>query len=524
MLFCSFRSAPLLFLFLGICTSKNTISLKQKQRLINNSKNIVPSHVIPPSQLSTDTEFKTKSTTDFSKFTCRLQLIACATMYGSNYVCTKSLQSTLSAQLVTLIRFALAALFYVPGLLKSKFNKRAVMRGVEIGLFCSIGYISQAVSLTHSPASKTAFMCGLGVLFVPLLDYFFGKKGPIFLTSFIAPVLAFFGVISLECGSIEPPVLSDVLLLITPIAFALNFWRAEKHVRENPNDVHIITGSSLVTICGISAVWGLVTGGLPLTAEARSAIWNLLRGRWGLLASLTYLGACVTAWASTMEQNALKTMSAAETTLIYTLEPLTGAAFAGLILKEHLGLNTIAGACFIVTACAFSALEPLLHTRQQTVEAFWQIEAIYRTSFLKNAEQNDIHAQSQHNGHQLNRDNKDCFATEMTGSLHYVMEDFSEEKRLRKHTTKEHGSIRGKTSSKTESKLNPTKILSKFMNIWLIIGRGRQNRKYIMAKNSSEINDFRQRTYLTTVIAFKLNRVCGSGNSCFEFNENCFIT
>ena len=35
---------------------------------------------------------------------CRMNLITCATMYGSNYICTKILQERFSAQLVTVLK------------------------------------------------------------------------------------------------------------------------------------------------------------------------------------------------------------------------------------------------------------------------------------------------------------------------------------------------------------------------------------------------------------------------------------
>ena len=234
----------------------------------------------------------------------------------------------------------------------------------------------------HGIASKTAFMAGLGVLFVPLLERYFGPQhkhihsSPRYknihcslksselsfddswqstLRFWTPPLLAFVGVAILECSAgYEPPQWRDLLLFISPAAFGLNFWRAERLVRRHPNSTHLITGTSLCTITAVTAIWGLCSSALPTTSETWHTVFAAMRANWKLLAGISYLGLCVTAWASSMEQSSLKSLSATETTLIYTLEPLTGAAFAGLVLHEHMGWNTALGASIIITACVGS--------------------------------------------------------------------------------------------------------------------------------------------------------------------------
>lgn len=63
-----------------------------------------------------------------------------------------------------------------------------------------------------------------------------------------------------------------------------------------------------------------------------------------------------TAWSSYVEQKAIKTLSAAEITIIYTLEPLFASLFSLLLLGEEFGVNTVVGAMFIVGACLWKPL------------------------------------------------------------------------------------------------------------------------------------------------------------------------
>lgn len=58
------------------------------------------------------------------------------------------------------------------------------------------------------------------------------------------------------------------------------------------------------------------------------------------------------------ENIAMRNLSAAESTVIYSTEPLWGAAFAAAFLGENFGWNTFAGASLIITACVWSSLGP----------------------------------------------------------------------------------------------------------------------------------------------------------------------
>ena len=56
------------------------------------------------------------------------------------------------------------------------------------------------------------------------------------------------------------------------------------------------------------------------------------------------------------ENIAMKTLNAAESTVIYSTEPLWGTAFAAVTLGETIGWNTALGALFIITACAWRSV------------------------------------------------------------------------------------------------------------------------------------------------------------------------
>lgn len=52
----------------------------------------------------------------------------------------------------------------------------ATLWGLEVGMWNSFGYVAQAVGLETTLASKSAFLCSMAVVIVPLLDWIAGKK------------------------------------------------------------------------------------------------------------------------------------------------------------------------------------------------------------------------------------------------------------------------------------------------------------------------------------------------------------
>jgi drug/metabolite transporter (DMT)-like permease len=64
----------------------------------------------------------------------------------------------------------------------------------------------------------------------------------------------------------------------------------------------------------------------------------------------------MTAWSSYAEQCSLKVLTAAETTVIYSLEPLFAAALSSIFLHEYFGFNSMVGAFCIILACLWNSL------------------------------------------------------------------------------------------------------------------------------------------------------------------------
>lgn len=333
-----------------------------------------------------------------SSLTARLLLILASTMYGSNYVSTKLLQENLPASLVTFFRFSIASIFFLPSVLTFRGDFGAIWGSIELGIWCAIGFISQAKALNHTSASKVAFACGLGVIMPPLFDLIadvwnrkFGKPavvsthvhaggkqdkkfgwGKISMpptmtppppppsegtslfnrnwgkSKIIPPLLAIIGAAILEWNGLEEPAdMSDIFLLLTPFSFAMCFWKSQDHSRVYPNDTGVITGTMLSTVSVITFLWALWADDLPSGPKQMSVFFQKMTD-WSVYVPLLYTGVGTTAWTSYIEQRALQVLSATDTTLIYTLEPIFATFFACRFLGESFTWSTGIGGAFIV--------------------------------------------------------------------------------------------------------------------------------------------------------------------------------
>lgn len=242
----------------------------------------------------------------------------------------------------------------------------ATWLGFEVGLWNSIGYVAQAVGLETTQASKSAFICSLAVVVVPLLDFITGKR--IETRQWVGAVLAVIGVAFLELSGVgggdaaataaqssSTALIStgDMLSLLQPFAFGIGFWKIEKALHRYPSEARRLTAAQLLAVFCTSACYGL-------SAIDPSAFQSFPWSEWltspSILFSLFWTGCITTALTIYMENKAMETLSAAEATVIFATEPIWGTAFAAVVMSEQLGVNSAIGAACIMAACFYSNL------------------------------------------------------------------------------------------------------------------------------------------------------------------------
>jgi len=208
----------------------------------------------------------------------------------------------------------------------------------------------------------------MACLTVPILDYIWGKK--LLRRQVIGAILAAVGVFALEMGGGTQTSITngDWESLVQPIVFGLGFWRLEAAMEKYPTEAGRLASAQLVTVFLVSLLYLACPDNLPFLggSSAEGDVCNVMPTgdeiiSWLLdpriVGMIVWTGVVTTAFTIYMETLALKTLSAAETTLIFSTEPLFGAAFAAVVANEVFGLPDAIGAAFIILGCVVSGID-----------------------------------------------------------------------------------------------------------------------------------------------------------------------
>jgi drug/metabolite transporter (DMT)-like permease len=377
-----------------------------------NTLNFVSSH--PSSSLSaSETSARSsgeekKEEVSVDKTWARCLVLFAAALYGTNFASVKIIDELMPVSAACAIRFLFAAVISVPLMLilnkdevfnssskavvddrSSNGNEQAstsspswsdiFFTGAEIGVWNVCGYLSQAVGLQHTSASTSAFICSLAVIVVPLLDTLIGKK--LKAKTILCGILALIGcgllesqgtsladltaTLSSSSSSIAPSVdveslkkslssfpLPDLATMLQPLAFGMGFWRMERAMTKFPTQATLLTCAQLISVAVIATFYcALGFGGQEVPSFDDLKIWISTPK---ILAALLWTGCVTTGLTVYIETVALGTLSAEETTIIFSTEPLFGAAFAAFAMGEVFGPTAYMGGALILSGCIIS--------------------------------------------------------------------------------------------------------------------------------------------------------------------------
>jgi drug/metabolite transporter (DMT)-like permease len=321
----------------------------------------------------------------------RALVLIAAALYGTNFTLVKILNEHLPVGASTSLRFVLASLALLPfffmkgdeqakeGLgqlddaVSAPFDLKStlpvVLAGMEVGFYNSIGYIAQAFGLQTTDASKSAFICSLAVVIVPIFDLLSRKTKSMSLSTTTGILLAVCGVGLLELGGAGGDFnammhlsTGDIFTFVQPLFFGFGFIRMENAMRKFPTEAKRLTAAQLLMVAIVSVFncWvasPMIVEWFPSVSLAMPPTLVEMTG-WLtdplILGALIWTGIVTTAITIYLETLALQTLSAAEATLLFSTEPLWGAGFASVVGGERLGAAAMAGAGLILSGCVVS--------------------------------------------------------------------------------------------------------------------------------------------------------------------------
>lgn len=292
-------------------------------------------------------------------------LIGVVLVWGCTFPLVKSALNDISPLLFNLLRMSLAALVLLlinfkelRGLTRAGSPRSSISGQAELrlcltaGLFLALGYSFQTTGLAHTTPSKSAFLTGLVVVLVPLLNLIPGVAPP---TSprpntivFLGAILAFIGLILLTstpgtgAALLSGMHLGEWLTLLCAVAFAAHLLTLA-HAAPQLSARRL--GTLQIAFAAVFMLLALPLGGRPTLHLTPTAILAL---------AITALFA--TAAAFTIQSWAQQLLPPTHTALILTLEPVFAALTSLLFFHERFGPRELLGAALILAGILLAEL------------------------------------------------------------------------------------------------------------------------------------------------------------------------
>ena len=272
-------------------------------------------------------------------------------IWGGTFPIVKLGMEFVSPVLLVAIRFSIGTL-----ILLTFFRKRifplpagAIAKGSVLALFLFLGFVAQNIGLTITTASKSAFITGLMVLFVPLLQIVIEKRAP--------KIGNIVGILVVVCGlwlltSPEGSALNsgDALTLVCSVLFAVYIVYLDVISREMSALQLLFMQMAATTVYAVAGA---------LVFESMYFIYDI-RSIAGLL-YLTLLATLLTTWVQTRFQ---KETTPTRAVVIFSIEPVVASILSYFMLGEVLGPAGVIGGALIIGGVLVSELSdniPLLN-------------------------------------------------------------------------------------------------------------------------------------------------------------------
>lgn len=284
-----------------------------------------------------------------------LLLLAVVFVWGSTFVLVKDALVDVSPLLFNFMRMALAAICL--GFLYrkhiGKINRPAIVFGASTGLFLTTGYQFQTVGLRLTTPSKSAFITGMTVIFVPLLVTIprlrpAGTNAPRW-NAFSGAFLAFVGIVFLTTPAhaglaFRTINTGDLLTLVCAFGFACHVL-ALAHFSPKMRFEQL----ALLQV-SFAAIYMAIS--LPIF-ERPHLHWSAR-----VIVALGVAALLATAAAFTIQSWAQQILPATHTAVLFTLEPVFAWLTSWMLLGEHLGPRSGAGALLILVGICLTELLP----------------------------------------------------------------------------------------------------------------------------------------------------------------------
>lgn len=275
-----------------------------------------------------------------------LTLVAITVVWGTTFVVVKGSLETIPVPLLLALRFSLAAAAFA----FVRFDRRAVVPALWLGLLGFAGFATQTLGLSITTASRSAFITGLAVVLTPLVAaiWFRHRIAPrVYLASVVA--LGGLALLTLRGGEGQGVNAGDAWTLGTALTYALYIVYLGRVAGRA--DVAALAGMQHLPMAALAWLWAAPhLGALPAVPLSTYL-------------AIAYLAVVATALVAVLQVAAQRVVPAAVAAIVFVLEPVFAALFAWWLVGEALGPAGWLGGSLVVLAMLVSEL------RQRTPRA-----------------------------------------------------------------------------------------------------------------------------------------------------------
>ncbi|HCY74791.1 MAG TPA: hypothetical protein DHV28_02635 [Ignavibacteriales bacterium] len=292
------------------------------------------------------------------KYKGEIALLFNTLIWGGTFALIKNAFTDISPLLFLGLRFSIAALIFLPFVFASlkKTNKQTLIAGAVLGFFYFTGFAAQSLGLNLTSATKSGFITGTFVIFIPILQLIIEKRKPKWF-NVLSVFLVLIGLIILsskgdnvidfirQLGSDFNT--GDLLTLICAVLFAFQVVYVDVFTKKYEYLPMVfvqllITGIGGFILSYVFSISSLETVRLNINSTVITAI--------------IYTAVFASMIATVVQLKYQKTVTPTKAGIIFSIEPIFAAVFAYFLLSEKISNFGLVGCVLIFIGLVVSEL------------------------------------------------------------------------------------------------------------------------------------------------------------------------
>ncbi len=272
------------------------------------------------------------------KYTGEIALLFNTLIWGGTFALIKNAFNDISPLLFLGLRFSIAALIFLPFVYSSlkKTNKQTLLAGSVLGFFYFAGFTAQSLGLNLTTATKSGFITGTFVIFIPILQLIIEKRKPKWFNVF-GVLLVLVGLILLsskgenvfdfinQLGSDFN--LGDLLTLLCALLFAFQVVYVDVFTKKYEFMPMVFIQLLITGLGGFALAYLFSTSSLE---QVKLTINT------NLIFAIVYTSIFASILATIIQLKYQKLVSPTKAGIIFSIEPIFAAIFAYFLLSEKI--------------------------------------------------------------------------------------------------------------------------------------------------------------------------------------------